>query len=141
MGHSTAVKGYKTMKFGFSKITEMTFSDAIDRVTAELKKEGFGIITSIDVKETMKQKLGIDYHAYTILGACNPAFAHKALEAEQELGLLLPCNVIVYEDPDGKTVVSFFDPGVMSALIQSPVLEEVAREVKEKLIRAFEAMH
>lgn len=129
------------MKYGFSKTTGMAFSEAVERVTAELKKEGFGIITSIDVKDTMKQKLGIDYHSYTILGACNPSFAHKALEAEQELGLLLPCNVIVYESPDGKTVVSFFDPGVMSALIQNPALDEVARDVKEKLLRVFEAVN
>lgn len=128
------------MKYGFSKTTGMNFSETVERVTTELKNEGFGIITSIDVKETMKQKLDIDYHSYTILGACNPAFAHKALEAEQELGLLLPCNVIVYAGKDGKTVVSFFDPGVMSAFIQNKVLDDVAREVREKLLRVFNAI-
>lgn len=118
----------------------MNFSDTVERVTTELKNEGFGIITSIDVKETMKQKLGIEYHDYAILGACNPSFAHKALEAEQELGLLLPCNVIVYTGKDGKTVVSFFDPGVMSAFIQNKVLDGVAHDVREKLLRVFEAI-
>jgi uncharacterized protein (DUF302 family) len=119
----------------------MIFSDAIDLVTAELKKEGFGIITSIDVKETMKQKLGIDYHAYTILGACNPILAHKALEAEQELGLLLPCNVIVYTGRDGKTVISFFDPVIMGKIIDNPDLVPIASEVREKLLKVFQAIN
>lgn len=127
------------MQYGFSKTTDYNFEQAIDKVTEELKKEGFGVLTSIDVKETLKKKINVDFKKYTILGACNPALAHQALLAEEELGLLLPCNVIVYEKND-KTVVSIFDPNVMAHLIDNPEMKFVAEEVKNKLQKVLEAV-
>ena len=127
------------MQYGFSKTTDYNFDQAIDKVTEELKKDGFGVLTSIDVKETLKKKINVDFKKYTILGACNPALAHQALLAEEELGLLLPCNVIVYEKND-KTVVSIFDPNVMAHLIDNPEMKFVAEEVKNKLQKVLEAV-
>lgn len=127
------------MQYGFSKTTDYNFEQAIDKVTDELKKEGFGVLTSIDVKETLKKKINVDFKKYTILGACNPPLAHQALLAEEELGLLLPCNVIIYEKND-KTVVSIFDPNVMAYLIDNPLMKPVAEEVKNKLKRVLEAV-
>jgi uncharacterized protein (DUF302 family) len=127
------------MQFGFSKITGYTFEQAIEKATEELKKEGFGVLTSIDVKDTLKKKIDVDFRKYTILGACNPALAHQALLAEEELGLLLPCNVIVYEKND-KTVVSIFNPNVMTYLIDNTEMKIVAEEVKSKLKRVLEAI-
>jgi uncharacterized protein (DUF302 family) len=127
------------MQYGFSKTTDYSFDQAIEKVTEELKKEGFGVLTSIDVKETLKKKIDVDFKKYTILGACNPKLAHGALQVEEELGLLLPCNVIVYEKND-KTVVSIFDPMVMTAVIDNPNMKPVAEEVKNKLQRVLEAV-
>lgn len=127
------------MQYGFSKTTDYNFEQAIEKVTEELKKEGFGVLTSIDVKDTLKKKINVDFKKYTILGACNPPLAHQALLAEEELGLLLPCNVIVYEKND-KTVVSVFDPNVMAYLIDNPEMKIVAEEVKNKLKRVLEAV-
>ena len=124
------------MEYGFSKTIDLGFDEAISKVTDELKKEGFGVLTTIDVKDTLKKKINVDFKKYTILGACNPPIAHRALQAEEELGLLLPCNVIVYEK-DNKTTVSFFDPMVMSKLIDNKKMEPIAKEVKEKLQRVF----
>ena len=127
------------MNYGFSKTVDMPFEQTVEKVTSELKKEGFGVLTSIDVKETLKQKIDVDFKKYTILGACNPPIAHKALQEEEELGLLLPCNVIVYEK-DSKTNVSFFDPMVMTWVIDNDNMKPIASEVKEKLHRVFEAV-
>lgn len=127
------------MKYGFSKITDYTFEQAIEKVTEELKKEGFGVLTTIDVKDTLKKKIDVDFKKYTILGACNPKLAHGALQVEEELGLLLPCNVIVYEKND-KSVVSIFDPIVMTAVVDNPDMKPVAEEVKNKLQRVLEAI-
>lgn len=127
------------MKYGFSKTTDYSFEEAIQKVTDELKKEGFGVLTTIDVKETLKNKLNVDFKKYTILGACNPPLAHQALQAEEELGLLLPCNVIVYEK-EGKSVVSIFDPMVMAHIIDNPNMKPVAEEVRKKLERVLEAV-
>jgi uncharacterized protein (DUF302 family) len=127
------------MNYGFSKTLDIPFEQAIEKVTAELKKEGFGVLTSIDVKETLKQKINVDFKKYTILGACNPPIAHKALQEEEELGLLLPCNVIVYEK-DNKTNVSFFDPMVMTWVIDNDGMKPIAGEVKEKLQKVLEAL-
>lgn len=127
------------MKYGFSKTTDYTFEEAIRKVTDELKKEGFGVLTTIDVKDTLKKKLDVDFKKYTILGACNPPLAHKALQAEEELGLLLPCNVIVYEK-DNKSVVSMFDPLIMAHIIDNPNMNSVAEEVKKKLEKVLEAV-
>src|SRR4030065_2620188 len=100
------------MQYGFSKTVDMPFEQTIEKVTAEIKKEGFGVLTSIDVKETLKKKIDVDFKKYVILGACNPLLAHKALQKEEELGLLLPCNIVVYEKGED-TVVSIFYPMVM----------------------------
>lgn len=127
------------MNYGFSKTLDITFEQAIEKVTSELKREGFGVLTSIDVKETLKQKINVDFKKYTILGACNPLIAHKALQEEEELGLLLPCNVIVYEK-DNKTNVSFFDPMVMTRVIDNDNMKPIASEVKEKLQKVLEAV-
>jgi uncharacterized protein (DUF302 family) len=123
--------------YGFGHVVQGSFDDVLTRTREALKSEGFGVITEIDVKATMKDKLGLEESAYTILGACNPALAHRALEAERELGLLLPCNVIVYETEDG-TRVSAMDPGLMSQLVDNPVLTEVAGEVRARLVRVLE---
>lgn len=127
------------MKYGFSKITDYSFEQAVEKVTEELKKEGFGVLTTIDVKETLKKKIDVDFKKYTILGACNPKLAHGALQIEEEIGLLLPCNVIVYEKDD-KTIVSVFDPRVMTLVIENPEMKPVAEEVKNKLVKVLEAV-
>lgn len=120
------------MKYGISRQTELGFDETIARVTEELKKEGFGVLTTIDMKETLKNKIGADIDKYTILGACNPNFAHKAVQMEQELGLLLPCNVIVYKK-DGKVNVSAMNPEIMSSVTGNEGLNEVSKEVKNIL--------
>ncbi|MDZ7625775.1 MAG: DUF302 domain-containing protein [Ignavibacteriaceae bacterium] len=127
------------MQYGFSKTVDLPFEQTIEKVTAELKKEGFGVLTSIDVKETLKQKINVDFKKYTILGACNPPIAHKALQEEEELGLLLPCNVIVYEKDD-KTRVSIFDPMVMTWILENDNMKPIATEVQEKLQRVLAAV-
>ena len=127
------------MKYGISKTVSLSYQQAIDKVTVELKKEGFGVLTTIDVSDTLKKKLDIDFPNYIILGACNPPFAHKALAAEEEIGLLLPCNVIVYEK-DGTTHLSAFDPLVMKKLIDNPVIETVAMEIRQRLERVIAAV-
>ena len=127
------------MQYGFSKTVDMPFEQTIEKVTAELKKEGFGVLTSIDVKETLKQKINVDFKKYTILGACNPPIAHKALQEEEEIGLLLPCNVIVYEKDD-KTHVSIFDPMVMTWIVENDQMKSIATEVQEKLQRVLKAI-
>ena len=127
------------MQYGFSKTVDMSYEQTIEKVTAELKKEGFGVLTSIDVKETLKQKINVDFKKYIILGACNPPIAHKALQEEEELGLLLPCNVIVYEKDD-KTRVSIFDPMVMAWIMENDQMKPIATEVQEKLQRVLKAI-
>lgn len=127
------------MQYGFSKTVDMSYEQAIEKVTAELKKEGFGVLTSIDVKETLKQKINVDFKKYAILGACNPPIAHKALQTEEELGLLLPCNVIVYEK-ERKTRVSIFDPMVMTWILENDQMKPIATEVQERLQRVLKAI-
>ena len=127
------------MDYGFSKSVDLSFEQTIEKVTEELKKEGFGVLTSIDVKETLKKKINVDFKKYTILGACNPPIAHKALLEEEELGLLLPCNIIVYEKDD-KTVVSVFDPMIMTKVIDNEKIAPVAGQVKEKLERVLQSV-
>jgi uncharacterized protein (DUF302 family) len=127
------------MKYGFSKAVNLSFDEALAKVTEELKKEGFGVLTTIDVRETLKKKLDVEFPRYTILGACNPPFAYKALQAEEEIGLLLPCNVIVYEKR-GQTRVAAFDPMVMSAILGNRQMEPVVDEVKARLERVIAAM-
>jgi len=127
------------MQYGMSKTVGLTYEQAVDKVTAELKKEGFGVLTTIDVKETLKAKLNVEFPRYIILGACNPPFAHKALQVEEHVGLLLPCNVIVYEK-GGATVVAAFDPMVMTAVMDNPGMQPIAKEVRERLDRVIAAM-
>ncbi len=127
------------MEYGITKTVNLSFAQAIEKATEELKKEGFGVLTTIDVKETLKKKLNVDFTNYMILGACNPPFAYQTLQADINIGLLLPCNVIVYEK-DNKTVVSAFDPNAMTAIISDPAIEPIARSVREKLERVIAAI-
>lgn len=120
------------MTYGINKEIDLNFEDAIIKVKEELKLQGFGVLTQIDVKETLKQKLNIDYDNYMILGACNPEFAYKALQSEKEIGLLLPCNVIVYTKED-KTIVSVINPSVAMSVVNNLELKELAIQVEEKL--------
>jgi len=126
-----------SMDYGFSKTVALSYDETVSKVTDELNKEGFGVLTTIDVKDTLKKKLNVEFRRYVILGACNPPFAHKALLAEEQIGLLLPCNVIVYEK-GGKTVVSAFDPMVMTKIIDNAAVVPVAEEVKTRLQRVIE---
>jgi len=119
----------------------MDYGSALARVTEALKAEGFGVLTEIDVKETLKKKLGVDFRPYKILGACNPPLAYRALQAEPAIGLLLPCNVIVYEgDHDGESVVSIVDPLAMMQMSDNPELARVAAEAEEKLKKVVAAL-
>ncbi|MCH8008583.1 MAG: DUF302 domain-containing protein [Chloroflexi bacterium] len=125
--------------YGLTKELDMPYDEALERVKDALKSEGFGVLTEIDVKDTLEQKLQVDFRRYQIIGACNPALAHKALQAELQVGLLLPCNVIVYEE-DGGTTVAAFDPVAAMGLAENSALEDVAREAKERLKRALESL-
>ena len=126
--------------FGFGKPVDLDFDDAIKTVTEELGKEGFGVLTEIDVSATLKKKLDKDMPPYRILGACNPALAHQAITAVPEIGLLLPCNVLVREAEDGQVRVSFMDPGSVLGLVDHPGVEPLAVQVKEKLQRVLAAL-
>jgi uncharacterized protein (DUF302 family) len=127
------------MSYGFSKTVSVPYEQAIERVTEELKKEGFGVLTTIDVRDTLKKKLDVDFNKYIILGACNPPFAHKALVAEEQIGLLLPCNVIVYEK-NGRTTVAAFDPMTMATLVENDALKSIAEEVTARLRRVINSL-
>ena len=121
------------MSYYFSKSLDTTFDQAIDRVTEELKKEGFGILTEIDVKATMKTKLDVDFPPYRILGACNPPFAHRALMEEDKIGTMLPCNVIVQEIDENRIEVSAVDPIASMQAVDNPKLADIAIEVRALL--------
>lgn len=121
--------------YGFSIALRVSFDNAVNQVTEALKKEGFGVLTDIDVKATLKAKLNIDRKPYRILGACNPPLAHKAIEAEPDIGLLLPCNVVVREEEDGKIWVGFMDPEAVLKLVDNPDAHALGKQVKEKLMR------
>jgi uncharacterized protein (DUF302 family) len=123
--------------FAIRKPLQATYDEALARVPEALKSEGFGVLTEIDVQSTLKQKLGVDFRRYKILGACNPPLAHSALQAELEIGIMLPCNVVVYEGDDGKAVVLAMDPTKTMAGAGNPKLVELAATVKEKLTRAL----
>jgi len=126
-------------ELGFQSTLNLEYEAVLEKVTEALKAEGFGVLTSIDVKETMKKKLDADFRKYTILGACNPPLAHNALTARPDVGLLLPCNVIVYEEGEA-TVVNIIDPLSMTNFIQDPALESVAEEARRRLKRVSEAI-
>jgi uncharacterized protein (DUF302 family) len=121
------------MSYYFTKIIDASFDEAIDMVTKELKDEGFGILTEIDVKETFKKKLDIDFRKYRILGACNPKMAHQAISAESKIGTMLPCNVIVQETEDGKIEISAVDPVASMSAVENDKLGGIAQEVRSKL--------
>ncbi|HSB34391.1 MAG TPA: DUF302 domain-containing protein [Nitrospirota bacterium] len=121
------------MSYYFSKTVQTTFDDALSRVTEELKKEGFGILTDIDVKETLKKKLNVDFRRYRILGACNPNFAYQALQAEDKIGTLLPCSVIVQEIEGVGVEIAAIDPAASMQTVDNPKLEPIAAQVRAKL--------
>lgn len=123
----------KSTDYGIRKTLTCSYEEAIPRVKEALTKEGFGVLTEIDIKATFKKKLGVDFNKYIILGACNPGIAHKTLEAEIEVGLLLPCNVIIYEDSNQHTVVSAIDPVKMLKIVGNPGLTQNAEKVKKML--------
>lgn len=126
--------------YGFGKPVAMAFDAAVARVTAELQKEGFGILTEIDVAATLKKKLGHDMPPYLILGACNPPFARRALEAEPTIGLLMPCNVVVRQDGAGAVQVEFMDPAMMGEMTGKAELGDLGDEVRQKLQRVMAAV-
>lgn len=121
------------MSYYFNRKVELSFEEAIERVTEELKDEGFGILTEIDVKETLKKKLDVDFRKYRILGACNPTFAYEALKAEEMIGTMLPCNVIVQETEDNYVEVAAVDPVSSMQAIDNPQLAEIATTIRKKL--------
>jgi uncharacterized protein (DUF302 family) len=127
-------------EFGFGKIVEESFEGAIQKVTAELEKEGFGVLSDIDVAAKMKAKLDKDMPGYRILGACNPALAYQAISAVDDIGLLLPCNVLVREDADGKVHVDFMDPESVLGLVKDPGVTPLAQDVKGRLQRVMAAL-
>ena len=126
------------MHYAYRRSVDLDVSSAVERVTAELATEGFGVLTTIDVQATLEKKLGAKTAPYVILGACNPEFAHGALQAERDLGVLLPCNVVVYEGEDGGTVVASIDAQTMLSIVENPALEEVAEDVSARLRAAVD---
>jgi uncharacterized protein (DUF302 family) len=128
------------MQYHISKIVNLSYDEAVARATEELANEGFGILTEIDVRATLKKKLDADFRNYIILGACNPPFAYKALQAENKIGALLPCNVIVQEHEDGRVEVSAMNPGLMSMVISNPELTEIAGQVQAIMQRVLEKL-
>jgi uncharacterized protein (DUF302 family) len=126
--------------FGFGKIVDASFDDAIEKVTAELEKEGFGVLSDIDVAAKMKAKLDKDMPRYRILGACNPALAYQAISAVEDIGLLLPCNVLVREDSEDKVHVDFMDPESVLSLVKDPGVAPLASDVKSRLQRVLETL-
>ncbi|MDA8383832.1 MAG: DUF302 domain-containing protein [Betaproteobacteria bacterium] len=127
-------------RYGFGKTVASSFDAAVEKVIQELQKEGFGVLTDIDVAATLKKKLNQDMPPYRILGACNPPLAHRALEAEPSIGLLLPCNVVVRQDDAGKVQVEFMDPNAVLDLVNKPEIHQLASDVRQKLERVMQAL-
>lgn len=128
------------MSFATRRELKAGYDDVLAKMPEALKAEGFGILTEIDIQDTLKKKIGVDFRRYKILGACNPPLAHQALTTETEIGLMLPCNVIVYEADDGHTVVSAIDPTTTIASVGNPKLTEVAQTVRDKLARVLASL-
>ncbi len=136
MSQASVGKIEPEISYGFSRKLDLPFEQSIERVKETLKAEGFGVLSEINIKEKFKEKLGVDFGDYVILGACNPPIAYQSLQEEMALGLLLPCNVVVYEESD-KTVVAAIDAAKMMSVVGNPGLESAARQVNEKLQRAI----
>ena len=128
------------MPYGYTKKSALNFDSTVEKITEELSTEGFGVLTTINVKDTLKKKLNVDFDNYIILGACNPPFAYTALKAEHEIGLLLPCNVIVYEKHD-EVFVSSILPTAAMAMVESEDLQNIAQEIEEKLKKVISNIH
>jgi len=128
------------MEYYFSKTIEDSFENAIQKITETLKSEGFGILTEIDLKATLKKKMDVDFYNYTILGACNPPFAYKALLAEDKIGTMLPCNVIVQEKVAGQIEISAVDPAASMQAVENTKLAEIASEIRDRLKRAIDQL-
>ena len=126
--------------YSFGGETELDFEDAISKVAEALKEQGFGILTEIDAQKVLKEKLGIERRPYKILGACNPQFAHKAIDLEPELGTLLPCNVLVYEKEGAQVVVSAMNPEAALGLVENPEVKEIAKEIRKRIENALEKL-
>ena len=126
-------------KYGFTKAIDVPYAEAVEKARAALQAEGFGVLCEIDIKEKLKEKLGVDFRNYVILGACNPPLAYETLQQEINIGLLLPCNVIVYEE-NGRTVVSAVDAARMLSVVGNPKLESTAAAVNEKLRRVIDSL-
>jgi len=127
------------IKYGLTKAFDADFDTTLEAVKSQLQQEGFGILTIIDVQQKFKEKLGVDFHKYIILGACNPAMAHKAIQAEPHIGLLLPCNVVVFEK-DNKTTAAAIRPTVAMEMIDNPALQSVAVSVEQSLYKVMESL-
>ena len=128
------------MSYYFSKTIDEPFDKAIVKVVLSLKNEGFGVLKEIDVKETLKKKLDVDFQKYTILGACNPSFAYQALKAENKIGIMLPCNVIVQEISEGEVEIAAVDPVASMKAVENPAVFEIAKQVQEKLKKVIESL-
>ena len=128
----------KMNQYAFTVVLNTSYEDAVSKVTEALKEEGFGVLTEINVKETLKKKLGVDFRKYVILGACNPPYAHRTLQLDLNVGLLLPCNVIIYETDDKKTHVSAINPVSALEVIKNEDLRKIAEEVSEKLKKVID---
>jgi uncharacterized protein (DUF302 family) len=129
----------KQTPYGFGLKVALPYEQAVQRTTELLKEQGFGVLTQIDVKSTLKEKLGVDFRRYLILGACNPPLAHRAFQAELQIGLLLPCNVVIYEE-EGGSVVSFLDPAAALGMVDNEALKPVADEARARLMKVRDAL-
>ncbi len=144
---NTQPSATKNPDYGFGTTVSLPFDETVERVTEALKAEGFGVLTTIDVKQIMQAKLNVDFERYSILGACNPQFAHRALELDHDVGLLLPCNVVVHEAHDGtgekgnRTRVDIADPVAMLGIVHNPALQQLAGEARTRLERVIASLN